>query len=206
MKLNLSPLLLICASISAQEYNDVMIVGGRHEYTLLDDVEIINLNNETSPCGKPPNFPIQADGMVGTLISGSPTLCGGYTSTGEYTADCVSYTFSTGLWEPSESMLTERGFASGVMLNETHWWITGGYNGTDLLKTTELFNVETWTFSPYVDLPRRTDSHVLLKIDDTRFYLCCGRDMEDVVYFFNLDTERWIPNFGIYNRAFSEVQ
>ena len=100
-----------------------MIVAGQHEFGL-DDVEILSIS-ETSSCAKPTKFPSQAIGTVSTFVNEMPLVCGGF----PYTSDCFAYDFEYRVWVSQKSLNVERAYAAEVMLNESHWWITGGENG-----------------------------------------------------------------------------
>ena len=163
-------------------YNDIMMVGG-YNGDFLEDVEIVSTNG-TSTCRKPADYPFENDGMVGTFLHGMALVCGGFTS------DCFAYDFDTNVWLATTNTLSTRQFASAVMLNDSLWWITGGFAGS-YLKTTELYNAEANSFSPFLDLPVATDHHVILKVDETHFFLCCGVAMSGKSYMLDLETEMW---------------
>ena len=88
-------------------------------------------------------------------------------------------------------MIESRAYASAVMLNDSHWWITGGWNLFVNLEATELYDVETGRFSPFLDLPVGTFNHVVLKLDDSHFFVCCGDYMFGRTYILDLETEIW---------------
>ena len=174
-------------SLSSTQFKNVMIVGGFNGDNL-DDVEIVSLN-DTSTCMKPADYPLTLKGMVGTFGNRMALVCGGYYN-GSSTSDCFSYDFDDGIWLPQASMGEERSYAGAVMLNDSHWWITGGY-GAGLLISTELYNLESHLVSPFHNLPIATDYHFVLKIDESRFFLCCGRAMPRKSYILDLETEIW---------------
>ena len=66
-------------------------------------------------------------GMVGEYLNGQPLICGGYTSnTGRYYNDCFDYNFENNEWrQHGQNLTTKRAWSSAVMLNSSHWWITG---------------------------------------------------------------------------------
>ena len=176
--------------MQSNQYPDVMIVGGKADIANINDVEMISKNG-TSNCLKPSDYPTNMRGMVATLVNGNAFVCGGYAFLNDgWASNCNSYDFNTGIWTPNGSMVKERGFASAAMLNDSHWWVTGGAYG-NRWKTTELYNVEANTFELFLDLPVATEDHVVLKLDETHFYLCCGEDMHGKAYILDLSTEIW---------------
>ena len=169
--------------LASKQFKDVMIVGGDNYNEYLDDIEIVSLNG-TSSCMKPADYPLKKRGMVGTFGNGRTFVCGG-----SYPpiSDCFSYDFDAGVWLPQTSMGEERGDAAAVMLNDSHWWITGGHNASRL-QSTELYNLEANSVSPFLDLPIAADYHVILKVDETHFFLSCGSRKS---YILDLETEIW---------------
>ena len=68
----------------------------------------------------------------------------------------------------------------------------GGYNADYEMKSTEVYNIEDQTFSPFpIDLPIVTYYHNLIKVDETHFYLCCGDYMDISNYMLDLETGVW---------------
>ena len=64
--------------------------------------------------------------MVGTLIDGKPLFCGGYDGSDSFSS-CYWYDVKSNQWTPGPEMRERRDDAAAVMINETHWWVTGGY-------------------------------------------------------------------------------
>ena len=170
-----------------ERFHEVMFLGGNNPTNGdLEDVEIVSLNGSTT-CMKPTNYPTQSRGMVGTIVNEMALVCGGW----PHTSECFSYDFDVGVWQPQGSMAERRAYPAAVMLNDSHWWITGGNDGSTYFDTTELYNVQTNSFSPFVDLPSIVDSHVVLKLDETHFFLCCGYPLSGRSYILDLESEIW---------------
>ena len=170
----------------SEEYNNVMIVGG-FDSGYLSNVEIVALNNSTPTCQNPTDYPVSSEGMVGIAFGKMTLLCGGL----PYTSDCYAYDFVNEFWIPHISMKTARGFASAVMLNDSHWWITGGFDGSLNYETTELYDIETDSFSYFVNLPVATAYHNMLKVDESHFFFCCGKYMSGKSYILDLESHVW---------------
>ena len=172
--------------LTSVEYNNIFLVGGYCDGHFLDDIEVVSINGSSS-CMKPAEYPTKTSGSVGTMVNGNALVCGGY----PYTSACYEYDFDSGLWLPHITMHEAKAYASGVMLNDTHWWITGGYNGFLVTKSTELYNLAADNFSPFIFLPVVTQDHTILKLDETHFFLCCGEAMAAKSYILDLETEIW---------------
>ena len=166
------------------DYSLIMVVAGDNYSG--DDVEIVRVNGPYNGT-HPRRYPLEREGMVGTFTNGNALVCGGYYP---YEKDCYAYDFNERDWLPKGSMRQSRGFASAVMLNDSHWWVTGGF-GTGRLKSTELYSAGYNNFSSFLNLPVGTDHHIILKIDETHFFLCCGIFMYETSYILDLETEIW---------------
>ena len=171
--------------LKSNTYTDIMVVGGDIGVSYLDDVEIVSLNGTTN-CMKPSDYPTESRGMVATFVNGMALVCGGF----PYTSDCFTYDFDNGNWTRKVSMESERYGASAVMLNDSHWWVTGGWNRS-FLETTELYDLEAETFSPFIDLPDPTYQHIVFRLDENHVFLCCGGGMSGKSYILDLVEEIW---------------
>ena len=99
------------------------------------------------------------------------------------------YNITTNEWELyPEEMLTPRDLHASVRMNETHWWITGGYYPKHT-KTSEIYNHETKKFTAYVDLPEEMLLHHMIKMNETH-YIFCPLEQN---YLFAETTKQWIP-------------
>ena len=147
-----------------------------------------------------------------TFTNGKILNCGGWDGRGTY-ALCYNYNFDTQTWQPSEAnMILPRGFASAVMINNTHWWITGeadiqytivknslhcdlnitgGQAGETILVNTELYDTVDKSFSSFIDLPISSKFHNIVKINETHFFLCCGLSYSKVSYILDMSTMTW---------------
>ena len=90
--------------------------------------------------GQLPQCPLCYYGVVGTLFGNAPLLCGGHNIySNMYLDTCISY-HQGSEWSQSQSMVQARGYAAGVKLNSTTFWILGGQDGSirnGYLNTTE---------------------------------------------------------------------
>ena len=61
----------------------------------------------------------------------------------------------------------------GIMLNATHWWLTGGNHATGESKTSEIYNFLTNTSSFFFDLPiEGSVAHTIVKWNETHYVMC----------------------------------
>ena len=191
----------------------VFIVGGFDDTlgTETSDTEIVALNNGSTTWEKPIDYPTASWGIVGTIFDEKFVACGG---SPQYNGDCFAFDFATKVWLPFGSLYNSRAFSSGVMINETHWWISGG-KISGLTDTTEIFDLASQTSTPYVQLPIPSRYHHVLKVDDDSYFFCCGEFMGKDSLIFDMKHELWIGlpqsqfshSGGVAgnNRAFSEV-
>ena len=81
-------------------------------------------------------------------------------------------------------MNEKRGYAAAIMLSDEQWWVTGGYNGIDLLDSTEVYDVTTKQFTQSINLPISMRFHNIFHINDTHIGLL-GPQFTLSVYLFN---------------------
>ena len=73
-------------------------------------------------------------------------------------------------------MMNYRDGAAAAFLSPGEWWITGGYNyvnGGDYLASTEIQHMDGTNLN-FTNLPRTTDSHILISINNTHTVLVGG--------------------------------
>ena len=89
-------------------------------------------------------------------------------------------------WDSEPSMNVARGYAASAMFenDDSIWWITGGYDGTEI-QDTEIFNVNNNSFSNTIDLPKAMWVHNLVNVNNTHMVVLGGRDNTDEVYYIN---------------------
>ena len=98
--------------------------------------------------------------------------CGGFDRTNdERSSACYGYNLTASSWKSIANMNTPRYEAASVVIDENQIWITGGGNYGGPLKSTEIFNVETNTFTNGPDLPESTWQHCMTKYNDTHIFI-----------------------------------
>ena len=131
-----------------------MVVGGHDGYNELSDVEIINPYNITQTCARTSNLPEARYGMISMQFDTSYIVCGGYFD-GSTNKECFKY--QSGQWSlASYGLRQARGDASRIALDESTFWITGGYNGPSAgYNSSELFDVNKKMFAEGTVLPQK---------------------------------------------------
>ena len=112
-----------------------MLIGG---YGSQGKVDILDLGNPGfSLCPKPANFP--ADYAVGTFIDGQPLGCS--------SSNCYAYSTETDDWRNVAKSVkgNDRAYVS---VDESTWWITGGWSNTPFSCETNQFTFQCFLFQP----------------------------------------------------------
>ena len=164
----------------------VAIVGG---YPAFYDVEILNVTSTVanSNCEKPTNHPIR-NGAVSTIFNGTLFTCGGWTGSFRSSDQCYQYDKTSDQWTQAWKMTLARLYSASVMINQTHWWITGGYSSSSSTALTEICNIPLRQCSAYQPLPTSSAFHTMLKVNETHFIMC-GEGQK--VWIFDQIEEQW---------------
>ncbi len=168
-----------------QGSNHIFVTGGSSNST-----EVVDINSPRSPCPAFAEYPLpNVKGAVGTFIAGRPVVCGGRSSVEDYYDACYGYVVANDSWVKGESMGERRFQATAIMIDSRRWWITGGFSGTHVYNTTEIYqpgkgftkgmytpvklkerNLLVVSFFPGPNLPEVTFQHCLVKINATHIF------------------------------------
>jgi hypothetical protein len=149
--------------------------------------EVIDLQDASNICQNLEDYPIQVDDAVGGLLNqGDPLVCGG-----GYPATNVCHVVN----KPGQSseMLEERSYSASLTLNNTHLWITGGYNdGNGYLQTSEFVLIG----QPSVkgpDLTYAVAGHCLVGVNSSTALLCGGYNggILNECHYMDLEDHSW---------------
>jgi hypothetical protein len=143
-----------------------LVTTGKHwPYTTSIKSEVIDLEESNNICQDLEDYPIQVEGAVGGLLNqGDPMVCGG-----GYPPTNVCYVVN----QPGQSSVV------GLILNRTHLWITGGYNGNGSLQTSEFVSMgQAAVKGP--DLPYAVEVHCLVGVNSSTALLCGGSNGGDL--------------------------
>ena len=151
--------------------------------------EVLDLTNENVECKNLAPFVKDINGATGSLIDDEPVICGGYTNEG-FSDECYTIDeFKTKLFN---KMTTKRAYAASIKVNDTLLWISGGYNGFNILKLTEF--VENGLSIPGPELPLPLMSHVVVTLSLDLVMVIGGRspDMSYSTRTFYFDFQAWM--------------
>ena len=172
------------------ESNILFVTGGYEKGRAgVKNSEIVDINPPPGApkCKNLTPFPYAQFGAVATFIDEQLMVCGGRPSN-----PCLYYNNVTGKWDKSSTMMIEKKrIQSGfVMVNDTHWWLVGGYESGP---TTEIYSSVTKKFEYDVELPYHLGgkgSPSLFKVNETHYVLCCLDNIKDN-YIFDMTTMDW---------------
>ncbi len=97
-------------------------------------------------------------------------------------------------------MLEKRVYPASTMINETHWWVTGGWNTQKKwIRSTEVYDSRSKQFQRYVDMPKGLSLHNLVKVNQTHFVILGGQVTPNQAYMFDRYEFRTRKNVAIEN-------
>ena len=87
-------------------------------------------------------------------------------------------------WDEEPSMTQGRKYAKGLKLSDELWWVTGGYvSGPSFLQSTEVFNVSSNEFKPYLDLPQAFEYHNVFTMNETHVAIVSSYSTKNIWIF-----------------------
>jgi hypothetical protein len=114
------------------------------------------------------DYPIKVWDATGGLLNDiDPLVCGGYDTKQCYIVGRQS--------DQTVQLLENRHLAASLVLNQSHIWITGGYDFSNRFSSTELVSVGKPTVKG-PDLPDSVASHCLIRVNETIVMLIGGID------------------------------
>ena len=135
-------------------------------YPYTDKSQVIDVSSSSTACANLPSYPFAMSFAAGGVVNGSPIICGGYTSTGETTDSCHRFDRNANSWKLHSSMTSRRSeHASTVVKNAL--FITGGYDGSRYLATTE-YIYANGTVQSGPNLPEARWGHCSVTLHDGR--------------------------------------
>jgi hypothetical protein len=168
-------------------FSKVLICGGR--YT--DTCEVINLASSVSTCKNPPNFPAKIYNAIGGLgFKENPIFCGGEQND---VSSNKCYSLENNEWGSSASMNSVRVAAAAAQLQDGHFLVTGGLDGSAYLKKAEMLTEEGWE-SNIPSLPVTILGHCMITVNSTTVMVIGGRQNNQysgTTFFFTFGEESW---------------
>jgi hypothetical protein len=149
----------------------VLIVGGRSDHAVLEQVEILDFNNNLGTCTPIANYPLLVDQpMVVTGPSFMPMVCGGTSPNGKCTDSCFSLT-SNNTWENTTRMPSPICISSSSQdLNNTNLWYVAGSLSSTVAPAVGKFSSGNWSMSQLEQSPLKNFC-MLEVVADTSFII-----------------------------------
>ena len=127
---------------------------------------------------------------VGAIFGDVPVLCGGnYPINDSYEDynDCI--TFENSKWNSSYLLTENRTQSAGVQLNDTSFWILGGWGNSLYLSSTEFIIQGKTNAIPGPKLPYKMNQMCAVKLSEKEIFLIGGLNTEhgesDEVWIYN---------------------
>ena len=173
----------------------LFIVGGVPSSSYYKS-EVVDLSGQKRTCSAIVDYKVIAI-STGAFIGGSAMVCGGESSAKR--DKCYVWRNSSGSqsWDHTVTLNTGRTSLASVVYNATHYWITGGVDldGTILIST-ELYDVNSNTFSYFVDLPIGRGFHTMFKVNSNHIMMLGNQLPTNRAWLFDQISEEWteLPN------------
>jgi hypothetical protein len=170
-------------------FSKLLICGGFSPDT--DTCEVINLASSTSTCKNPPNFPAKVFAVIGRLgLKQNPIVCGGHQD-GAFSNKC--YSLENNEWVSSNSMNSERFSGAATQLEDGKLLVTGGFDGSVSLNSTEILTEEGWE-SNLPSLPVTIHCHCMVTVNSTTVMAIAGKQNGQIsgkTFYFTFGEESW---------------
>ena len=145
----------------------VLVTGSKDDN---QKIEVVYPNLTSTVCQSKANYPLDIAYATGSLLNKElVVICGGFKPE---TSACYSLGQNME-WTSWQDMTTKRsGHAS--IVTQRGIWVTGGLDGSNRLKSTELLSKSS-AYQGVLDLPEARDSHCLIQ-DGEKIFLIGGWD------------------------------
>ena len=150
-----------------------LIAGGFVDGSFNKLTEVLEYVETTST----PSFgqlPSTRSNAVGAMFGNAPILCGGRAGSIDFFDNCISYQNSE--WSQSHSMVQKRGYAAGVQINSTTFWILGGNDYDGFLNSTEFIIQGQTNGVPGPLLPYELGHMCAVKLYENEIFVIGGQD------------------------------
>lgn len=183
----------------------LLVVGGFDDGDFLDVAEVVNLGS--NPSCILPSYPGERKGLSGSVLGGEIVVCGGhkfFDSDVMRYRDCYNYSPQDDVWTETTPLRDfGRAGAAGILLNDSVWWLTGGfYDGAFM--NSELKFAGGGEGQYYLDLPSSMSYHNFFRINSTHAVLTGGVALTRSVYMVNSEIEEFtrLPDIPEENYRF----
>ncbi len=169
-------------------YPNVVVIGGYDDSSSeTSDVETFSTDGSQT-CSKPADLPYSAKELTAGLI-GSEIIVAGGVAVGTHYSDV--YLFTGGSWAAQTQMSSPRAYIASATTSNG-FWVLGGYDGSNRLISSELFQGGTWSAGP--DLPMAMYGMCAVQLDSSRTLIAGG----------NSDNEAYLNSTYIYDWTASQ--
>ena len=93
------------------------------------EVEVLDINDDSSHCNNLPDFPSKVQFATGGRLNGHPLICGGQSTINSTDATDECYIYNEE-WTLLTNMIHKRYGAGGTAIDENTFWIIGGSGQT----------------------------------------------------------------------------
>jgi len=148
-------------------------------------VEVVDVLSNTT-CRQPPPYLERVTWSAGDVNKdGNLVVCGGASyETRSYTSSCYKLDSSTNQWTFHSSLLKRRSIHAAVAV-EGGVWMSGGYDGSNFLSTTEFVRddgkVQNWN-----DLPSGRSNHCMIDLLNGSIMITGGYPTINETWLFNI--------------------
>jgi hypothetical protein len=170
------------------------VVPGNNQKT----VQVVDVDGSAT-CSDLAPYPLDPTFGGGGLLENTPVLCGSGTSTTE----CYSYNKASTTWQLLGNLVTGRSLF-GAAIFKGALWVTGGYDGNNVIDSTEIIALDG-TLTSGTNLPFARYGHSMVVINDNEFMILGSRIPSDQyrnTMTYNANSETFISGPSmIYDRS-----
>lgn len=157
-------------------FGKMYVLGGHNGITVTKSVDVYDPSKQVWT--ESADMPIALKGHCAVAYGDSIIVMGGTTLDGLETASVFNFNVTSNKWRPMKPMLHARS-GHGCSLNERptahstpiyEVIVTGGDSAGEILSSTESFDLHTFTWSAFTDLPFNMVNHAQLDIGGPRLY------------------------------------
>ena len=135
-------------------------------------IEVVDLQNPLNSCILQEEFPTRLRDGIGGFTTAGPLLCGGYNADTRSRSNACFTFKDTKFKEADVKLQTKRSSASAVVLPNGELWIQGGWDGKNLLSTSETMSLQG--SQPGMELEKGISGHCSMMINATTAFITGG--------------------------------
>jgi len=167
------------------QYRTAMVVtgydGGDHDTT-----QLIDLTSSTKSCQNWNNYPIALSFATGGMVSGSPLVCGGFSSSRH--EQCYTMDIKKKSWKFLTNMTTKRSSSASAVVNNALLIAGGKDDNGDRLQSSEYIHADGQV-SAGPDLPSPRSGHCMVALPSGKVIIMGGWPEENFRSVLSMDNE-----------------